>query len=148
MRKVGGKELSPKTKPSGYQEVSLKLESGKGTSRYVHRLVAETFLGPIKKGFCVNHKNGIKTDNSLKNLEIITFSENSKHAIENGFYKPPVMKGQDHPLAKLNENEVIWIRTKYKETKSFDEIKTNFPNTPLSTLRKVAYGYTWKHIRH
>src|SRR5699024_2829267 len=44
---------------------------------YAHRLVAEAFIGEIPKGYVVNHINGIKHDNRIDNLEIITEKENS-----------------------------------------------------------------------
>ena len=52
----------------------------------VHRLVATAYFGS-NDGFVVNHKNGIKNDNRLENIEIITKYENLKHAMENGLRK-------------------------------------------------------------
>ena len=46
-----------------------------------HTVLAKTFLG-IRPGMIVNHKNGIKTDNRLCNLEYLTRSLNGLHAIE------------------------------------------------------------------
>lgn len=64
----------------GYKRVNLVNESGR-KGFLVHRLVAETFIknpDPLKTQ--VNHKNMIKSDNSVKNLEWVTCSENKLHA--------------------------------------------------------------------
>lgn len=68
---------------NGYFYVTLRKGSVKHTLR-VHRLVAKTFIpNPDNKQF-VNHKNGIKLDNSTSNLEWVTSSENNKHAYDTG----------------------------------------------------------------
>lgn len=50
---------------------------------YVHRLVAETWIGPIE-GMEVNHKDGRKSCNDVSNLEIVTPQENHQHSWEIG----------------------------------------------------------------
>ena len=45
----------------------------------VHRLVWEAFNGPISNGLYINHKNRIKNDNRLVNLEVVTPRENQHH---------------------------------------------------------------------
>lgn len=42
----------------------------------IHKIVAETFLGDIPKGYDVDHIDGDKSNNSLTNLEIVTHQEN------------------------------------------------------------------------
>ena len=49
---------------------------------YIHRVVAEVFdIGDIE-GLCVNHKDGEKSNNAVANLELVTYSENHKHAFK------------------------------------------------------------------
>jgi NUMOD4 motif./HNH endonuclease. len=64
---------------AGYKTVSL-CKDGRRTSKSVHRLIAETFLGNSKLD--INHKDGNKSNNNIENLEYVTKSENIKHAIK------------------------------------------------------------------
>ena len=67
----------------GYLAVHLS-KGGKAKMYKVHRLVASSFLLNSDNKPQINHKNGIKTDNRIKNLEWCTPSENIKHAFDNG----------------------------------------------------------------
>ena len=62
---------------TGYKQVSLKIkETNKYQKRYIHRLVAQTFIDNPENKREVNHINGDKLDNRLSNLEWVTSSEN------------------------------------------------------------------------
>lgn len=63
----------------------LSIQFGKnGKKRYVHRLVAVTFIkNPVNKRE-VNHKDGNKLNNHVSNLEWVTPSENRQHAYDTG----------------------------------------------------------------
>lgn len=61
---------------AGYLRVHTKL----GTA-YVHRIIYETFVGPIPDGYEIDHINTVKTDNRLENLRWVTPKENMNNPI-------------------------------------------------------------------
>lgn len=67
----------------GYLALGL-CKYGKYKQFKIHRLVAQAFIPNIENKPGVNHKNGIKTDNRVENLEWVTDYENKKHAKKNG----------------------------------------------------------------
>lgn len=78
-RKLKGKVLAPGG-CRGYQIVNL---SGHGTVA-VHLLVARTFLPKPPGAEDVNHRDGVKANNMLANLEWCTKSHNQRHAVTAG----------------------------------------------------------------
>ena len=67
--------------PLGYLQIRVMV-NGKRYHLGAHRLVYFHFFGPIPKGITVNHKNGKKSDNEPRNLELATYSEQIRHAIK------------------------------------------------------------------
>ena len=74
------KYLSPRDNGRGYLGLVLR-DGGSSYTRYVHRLVAQAFLGESE--LTVNHIDGDKSNNNLSNLEYATYSENIQHAYNN-----------------------------------------------------------------
>lgn len=94
---------------SGYLQVRVM----RGGVRYyttAHRLVWHATMGPIPEGMVVNHKNGIKDDNRPENLEVVSYSENTKHAYRTGLKD---QHGEMNPAAKLTDPQVESIRKLY-----------------------------------
>ena len=65
----------------GYDIVDL-CRNGKYTRRSVHRLMWESFNGPIEGRLEINHKDLDRSNNALDNLELITHQQNIQHAID------------------------------------------------------------------
>ena len=70
----------------GYPKVMLSNGNQKRKYFSIHRLVAQAYIPNLFNKPQINHKNGIKTDNRIENLEWVTQSENIIHAIETGLY--------------------------------------------------------------
>lgn len=64
---------------NGYKYIRIH-KNGKQINTYVHRLVATAFLGSPMFDGEVNHKNGIRDDNNINNLEWVTHNENIRHS--------------------------------------------------------------------
>jgi hypothetical protein len=96
----------------GYRMVHLR-KNGKQISSTVHRLVAETFIPNLDNKPQVNHKNGIRTDNRVENLEWVTAQENILHSLrtlrKKGPYVPPkyIKQGQINHIVYLIKNNNI-----------------------------------------
>lgn len=67
---------------NGYLRVNL-LNGNKRKMCFVHRLVWLNFIGEIKEGYQINHKDENKTNNHLENLELMTPKENSNYGNRN-----------------------------------------------------------------
>lgn len=92
--------LRARNTPTGYAQVRLPV-MGVYRSLYVHRLVLQAFTETV--GEQVNHKNGVRNDNRLNNLEWCTAGENQKHAYRVlGKQHPRPHKGKTGALCKLS----------------------------------------------
>lgn len=117
--------------------------NGKTNNRLLHRLVALSFLpNPDKKRY-VNHKNGIKTDNQVENLEWATASENTKHAIAMGLSNNPV--GSKNVKAKMDEVSVQILREAYASGLKLKDIAAYF-KIQYQHASTINTGKFWRHV--
>lgn len=70
--------LKPQTN-NGYLYVCLPI-NGKWKNMSIHQLVANAFIPNIENKGQINHKDGNKNNNHVKNLEWVTCLENNRHA--------------------------------------------------------------------
>ena len=73
--------LNP-TNLKGYKRVKLRDSNNnqKISNQLIHRLVAKAFIPNPNNKLEINHKNSIRDDNRVDNLEWATRSENNQHA--------------------------------------------------------------------
>lgn len=82
--KITGKILKPCiNNRSGYYHIGLSID-GQHRTFYIHRLVAEAFIGERPDGYQINHIDGNKLNNRFDNLEYCSRSDNIKHSYRTG----------------------------------------------------------------
>ena len=91
--KKTNKTLKPGINTNGYEIVVLANKETRKTEK-VHRLVAKTFYDVTDNTEIVNHIDGNKRNNNIRNLEWCTYSENNTHAYRTGLKKPVYSKNQ------------------------------------------------------
>lgn len=126
-----GMEVTHHDNGRGYRVLSL-YRNGVQDQRTVHRLVAEAFIDNPKNLPEVNHKDGNKANNDVKNLEWVTKSENVQHAVAEldafGFNRT------------LTEEQVIAIR---EDTRTEAEIGKEY-GLCQKTINAIKTGKTYK----
>lgn len=87
----------------GYPRWSMwDKQKGRPVVQLVHRVMWETFVGPIPEGMQIDHINGDKTDNRLENLELVTCKENVRRAFDSGL----MATGEKHGSNKVKVDDL------------------------------------------
>ena len=126
----------------GYLRVMV-LKDRKAKEIKVHRAVAMAFLGDTTKR-TVNHKNGVKTDNNVNNLEWATHSENHFHAYRTLGRKPPPNPKPPKSVIATNGDEILIFRS-LNTAELYGFHKSNIRDC-LKGKQKKYKGYTWKYF--
>lgn len=110
-------------------------------SRRIHKLECEAFYGP-SNGLSVNHKNGIKTDNRLCNLEYVTNEDNIKHAFRTGLINN---SGENHGMSKLTNIEAMIIKEAVNSGYRGIDVAKYF-NISTSAVSMIKHGNRFRSI--
>ena len=132
LRKYQSQSKTSRINKYGYLRCTLK-KDGLIYNFSVHRLVAEAFLENSKNKPNVNHINGIKNDNRIENLEWVTQSENTTHAVKNRLIK-----------TKLTDAEAIEIFNSKLSTRKIAKIYYINSSIAWRIRNKKAYKHLWQ----
>jgi hypothetical protein len=147
-----GREIGVNPTPKGYRQIGMKDSSGKVWHILVHRLVVLVYKRRMKDGEIVNHKNGRKSRNRVKNLEITTYIGNTQHAHATGLVNNEkiaqslrgVNMGIRSPVAKFSIAEVEEIRRRYNRGTTQRELARKFGVAKRTIERVIHYlSYTY-----
>ncbi len=138
-----GRILRPGLGGKGYPQVILHDYAGDRRKHYVHRLVAKAFIGPCPAGKQVNHKDGVKADNCVENLEYVTPSKNVRHAFRLSLRKNP--RGEQNPRSKLTEADVQSIRLAHSRGEMQKSIAERY-GVVGSCISEIVSKKRWKHV--
>lgn len=119
---------------SGYVYVIL-CNKGRSATFSLHRLVMLCFGGERPEGWQINHKNGVKTDNRLENLEYVTPRENILHSIDVLGAKPGNRTtGRGY---KLSNDDVHAIKSRLDAGDTLNDIAVSF-GVKRQTIKKIV----------
>jgi hypothetical protein len=122
------KKLKPSLINPGYYTVVLTNEMGR-KKFYIHRLLATYFIPNPKNLATVNHINGVKTDNSITNLEWLSKEDNNKHAFATGLQA----KRENRLCTKINNSTMVALYN--------DGHSGNFSVSELANKYGLTEGY-------
>jgi hypothetical protein len=145
---VNEKILKMKLNINGYIDVSLYKDK-KCKIYLVHRLVALNFLDNLDNKKYINHKNGVKTDNRVYNLEWCTHSENMQHAYNNNLLVKPCKQVICKTTGNIFDSSYKaseWLNNKvFNNTKLIYKLAKRI-RACCNGEASTAYNYKWKYL--
>lgn len=122
----------------GYCTIKLT-HSGKSRKFYVHRLVAEAFIGPLPGGMQTRHRDGNPLNNAVDNLAYGTPLENGADAVVHGRHY------RDNK-GVLTKSQIPAIRMRLASGDRQVDIAADF-GVKQMTISDIKNGKTWAHVQ-
>lgn len=134
--------LKGRLSKSGYFQVSIKDDNtGKFKNQYIHRLTALAFIENPENKPQVNHKDGVKTNNTDTNLEWSTASENQKHRHSIG-----IIQTSQRKVGKFDGDKIIASYDSIVEAARAEGSPRVSIDSVLGGRRKTLRGFKWKYL--
>lgn len=127
---------------TGYYMISVTIGISSKPKR-VHRLLAQTFKKNPKNLPHINHDDGNKLNNALKNLKWTDHPGNMEHAFRTGLINNT---GTKNGMSKLNEDQVREIKRLLKEGMSQYKIAAKIGNISRSAVMNIKNRGQWSHV--
>lgn len=109
------------TRKDGYQVYSENRKV-----KYLHRYLAEKFIPNPDNKPCVNHKDGNPSNNSLDNLEWVSYLENAIHARQNKLWGQNILKRRKLTLNQIQEIKEKYVPKKYTYKRLANEYQVDY----------------------
>lgn len=109
----------------------------------LHRIIYRKFVGKICPYMVINHKDGVRNNNSLENLELVSYSENNRHAYEVLKRESKKLYGTDNHQAKFTKDQVDEIRKNFdNKIMDISQLSKNY-NVCRLTMRNIVSRKTY-----
>ena len=136
-----------KTNGNGYKIVSLCKKS-QSKNKYIHKLVAETFLNNPNNYKYVNHKDENKENNYVDNLEWCTAQYNITY---NNLHIKNGLKNRNNKYSKKilqldNNNKIINVFPSISEASRQLKVSYQAISDCLRGIQQHSAGYKWKYV--
>jgi hypothetical protein len=133
-----GRLLKCKENYCGYLQCSVKFDDG-FFARNVHRAVAHVFIPNPDNLPEVNHKDGVKTNNCVENLEWVTKQQNQKHEVE----VLQKRNGEKNCRSNITNEQAIEIYHLCKEGKMLYKDIAKMYNIFPPEVSRIVLGTNW-----
>lgn len=135
-RLESGRVMASNIGGRGYFQVTMVSDLGKRKTLTLHRLIAKSFIPNTLDLEQINHIDGVKTNNSISNLEWCTPTQNLQHARDTGLRRRSL---------KLTEDDVLSIRKMSENGESRRDIASMY-SVSVPAICGIINRRYWRNI--